>query len=68
MLIETAPDFCKTVSVRMDEELYFALLAISQSKRVNKSVIVRNYLVDGVLKERKNPSYNFTPVNASAVL
>ena len=68
MLIETAPDFCKTVSVRMDEELYFALLAISQSKRVNKSVIVRNYLVDGVLKERKNPTYNFTPVNASAVL
>lgn len=68
MLIETAPDFCKTVSVRMDEELYFALVAISQNKRVNKSVIVRNYLVDGVLKERKNPTYNFTPVNASAVL
>jgi hypothetical protein len=52
----------------MDDELYFALLAISQSKRVNKSVIMRNYLVDGVLKERKNPSYNFTPSNASAAL
>jgi hypothetical protein len=68
MLIESAPDFCKTVSVRMDDELYYALLAISQTKRVNKSVIMRNYLVDGVLKERKSPSYNFTPSNASAAL
>ena len=63
MLIESAPDFTKTLTVRIDDDLYYALTAISQSKRKSKSVIVRDYLIDGVVKEKKNPSYRFSPSN-----
>lgn len=65
MLIESAPDFGRTLTVRIDDELYFALTAISQTKQRPKSVIARDYLVDGVLRERKNPTYNFSPSNAA---
>jgi predicted transcriptional regulator len=51
--------------VRIDDELYYALTAISQSKQKSKSVIARDYLVDGVVRERKNPTYSFSPSNAS---
>ena len=64
MLIESAPDFGRTLTVRIDDELYYALTAISQSKQKSKSVIARDYLVDGVVRERKQPTYNFSPSNA----
>jgi len=65
MLIESAPDFGRTLTVRIDDELYYALTAISQSKQRSKSVIARDYLVDGVMRERKNPTYSFPPSNAA---
>jgi len=64
MLIEPAPDFSRTLTLRIDDELYYALAAIASTKSRSKSVIARNYLIDGVMKERKMPTTVFVPADA----
>lgn len=65
MLIEPAPDFTRTFTVRIDDELYYALTALSQTKQKSKSVIARDFLVDGVMKERKLKTHIFAPSNVA---
>jgi len=65
MLIESAADFTRTFTVRIDDELYYALTALSQTKQKSRSVIARDFLVDGVMRERKMKTHIFTPTNAA---
>lgn len=44
MLIESAADFTRTFTVRIDDELYYAITALSQTKQKSRSVIARALL------------------------
>ncbi len=66
MLIESTADFTRTFTVRVDDELYYAITALSQTKNKSRSVIARDFLIDGVMRERKLRTHIFTPSNAAA--
>ncbi len=66
MLIESTADFTRTFTVRVDDELYYAITALSQTKNKSRSVIARDFLIDGVMRERKLKTHIFTPSNAAA--
>jgi predicted transcriptional regulator len=65
MLIELHPSTTKTITCRVDDELYYSLTALSQSVRKDRSVLVRKFLVDGIEKARKTRPTNFFELSSN---
>ena len=66
MLTEKKPSrqTSKMLSLRVDDELFYTLKALSLQTEVDCSTIGRIVLADFLLKARENPPYNVEEIKA----